>query len=83
MMWAYVEDLKPGGLTICLDLDEGALFNDGGRDGNVGCDKEKAKHSPDGCGIDTFALRDIEVGEELLCIYADFDVVGGFQAFGL
>jgi len=84
MMWAYVADLTVDGLTIGVELDEGSLFNDGGTtDGNVGCDEEAAQHFPHGCDMNYFALRDIRAGEELLCIYSDFDVPDGWGLFGL
>jgi len=76
MLWTYAEDIQGKGLTICLDLDEGAMFNDGGADANVGCDKENAP-------LHFYALRDIREGEELLCTYDDFLLVEGLEALGL
>ena len=95
MMWAYVEDvakhsapnattgIKDEKLSICVDLDEGSILNDADVEPNLGCDKEAAKLISSDCEVDYFALRDINKGEELFVVYADFDVADGWSTFGL
>lgn len=83
--WAYVENINGKNLTICLDVDEGALLNNGGKrsETNIGCDEEAAKKLNMDCELHDFALRDIRKGEELLCDYADFDEPDGWREFGM
>ena len=84
MEWAYVQQVDQG-LIICVDLDEGALLNDGRKqETNIGCDPEAAaKLNGHVCGVSDFALRDIQKGEELLVAYDDFDAPDGWSSFGL
>ena len=63
-------------LFINVDLDEGCFVNADGSDNgdlvNMGCDEEGAKKVRGGCEHNDFALRDIKMGEEILCLYGDF-----------
>jgi hypothetical protein len=88
LMWAYVQDLAMDGeeekLVISLDMDDGSLCNDGDSMANIGCDSEAAEFVQYGCKLNYFALRDIEAGEELECMYGNFvPADGGWNAFGL
>ena len=48
-----------------------------------GGDKEAAKQERGGCKQNYFALRDINVGEEILLDYGDFAIAHGWEWFGL
>ena len=82
-MKAYIQDIGDGDLRISVDLDEGSFCNDGGDDGNMGWDKKAAKEYEGGYKENYFALGDIKPGEELECLYAQFDVPTGWSKFGL
>ena len=97
MQFSYVQDLGPAtpadkhdddsyyDLCITVDLDDGAYMNadwsDEGNLQNVGFVK-----GPDGevlgNGQEYYALRDIAVGDELLCNYDEFGV-SDWEPFGL
>jgi hypothetical protein len=79
---AYVQDVGDGDLRISVDLDEGCFCNNGGSDGNMGCDEEAAKEYEGGCKDNYFALKDIKAGDEIECSYGQF-AVGGWHTFGL
>ena len=94
LQWAYVEDFSPPHkkdgnaqqqqrrqLAICVDLDEGSFCNDGGPSGNLGCNAELSQIAD--CKSNYFALRDIQAGEELECVYKQFVILSGWEHFGL
>lgn len=86
LAWAYIHHMGDGLLRIALDLDEGALFNDGSGpygEHNIGCVEESATEYTGGCRDHFFAVRDIEAGEELLCAYEEFAIQFGWKIFGL
>ena len=91
LQWAYVQDVSKGedgelpSLKISVDLDEGSFCNDAEdeSDHNMGCHPNLASQVDGGCTSNYFALRDIEVGEELLCDYSSFAISHGWQEFGL
>jgi hypothetical protein len=88
LQWAYVqvmeEDLGPdlSRLLISVDLDEGSLMNSGYDNPNIGF-PEDSETGVLATGLQFFALRDVPVGEELLCNYDDFVVSDGWAVFGL
>mmetsp|Transcript_3262 Transcript_3262/g.4399 ORF Transcript_3262/g.4399 Transcript_3262/m.4399 type:complete len:337 (-) Transcript_3262:258-1268(-) len=100
LMWAYVQDFAEDeseelgeGLRVVVDLDEGALCNNGGRKhGNLGWTSDSDKYHPvpleDASRTYTkrshpfVALRDIKAGEEFLCLYDQF-FVGHWDLLGL
>jgi hypothetical protein len=76
--WSYVDyDNK-----INVDLDEGALCNDGEDEGNIDLDENRSGmlHVPP--GIQLFATRNISKDEELLCNYDGFSSAS-WSDFGL
>mmetsp|Transcript_18066 Transcript_18066/g.26497 ORF Transcript_18066/g.26497 Transcript_18066/m.26497 type:complete len:249 (-) Transcript_18066:131-877(-) len=87
LQWAYVQSFSDeendyeSDLLICADLDEGSFMNSASYDEepNVGCTPSPEEK----CKDNMYALRDIEVGEELLCNYGDFAVPHGWQSFDL
>lgn len=81
IQWAYVQAF--GVPLICVDLDECSFMNNGSYEANIGCIPEAAELLPGGCKENYFALRDIEVGEELLCSYGEFAISDGWEWFGL
>jgi hypothetical protein len=78
MQWSYVDYDK----TIIVDLDEGALCNDGGDEGNIDLDEKRSEmlHVPP--GIQLFATRNISQDEELFCNYGGFSSAA-WSDFGL
>lgn len=89
LTWAYVQPILGDNgvnLLISIDLDEGALCNDGAREelgSNMGCDEDAAKSYSGGCKENYFALDGIAAGEELLCSYYDFAIEDGWIYYGL
>lgn len=94
LQWAYVQSLsdrdeKTEEAFVSVDLDAGSFINSYNLgDGeeippNLGCHPEAAKHEPGGCEHNYFALRDIEVDDELLLDYGEFAVSTGWEWFGL
>mmetsp|Transcript_988 Transcript_988/g.1740 ORF Transcript_988/g.1740 Transcript_988/m.1740 type:complete len:266 (-) Transcript_988:833-1630(-) len=89
LQWAYVQDVSKDGevpnLKISVDLDEGSFCNDASDENghNMGCDPNLASQVDGGCQSNYFALRDIQMGEELLCDYSSFAVSHGWRDFGL
>lgn len=89
LTWAYVQPILGDNgvnLLISIDLDEGALCNDGAREelvSNMGCDEDAAISYSGGCKENYFALDDIAAGEELLCSYYDFAIEDGWIYYGL
>ncbi len=82
---AYVQDMGDGDLRVSVDLDEGCFCNGESSDtgGNMGCDEEAARNFEGGCIDNYFALKDIKAGEEVVCLYGQFVVPGGWKEFGL
>jgi len=86
LQWAYVKSFGPDkkkDAMICADLDEGSFMNgdyEGGESANLACvgGDESCKQT-----LDLTAIRDIEVGEELICKYGDFAISKGWKWFGL
>ena len=79
LQWAYGEE----GPRIAVDLDEATMCNDGGWEaegGNVGCDEDDPAMD---CERYMYAIRDIELGEEILCVYAQFDDPNSWEDMGL
>jgi hypothetical protein len=73
-------------LRVSVDLDEGSYMNSEDDDPNVGClvdDEERMTGKGLSCQHHFFALRDIRVGEELLCSYGAFAWSDGWSEFGL
>jgi len=76
---------------VSVDLDAGSFINSHGdwlgvgeeSPPNLGCHAEAANNEPGGCEHNYFALRDIDVGEELLLDYGEFAEETGWQWFGL
>jgi hypothetical protein len=68
LQWGYVDYLP----KINVDLDEGALCNDGGNESNVDFDEGRSSMFPVRPGIQLFANRNISKDEELLCYYGGF-----------
>ncbi|KAL7430751.1 hypothetical protein ACHAXM_002342 [Skeletonema potamos] len=63
--WAFMQDLtNDGNAVLCLDMDGGALFNDGSPYHNIEC-KERSS-------LNKYANREIRKGEELTEFYEDF-----------
>jgi len=63
--WAFMQDLtNDGNAVLVLDMDGGALFNDGSPYHNI---ENKEKSS-----LNKYAIRDIQEGEEITEIYEDF-----------
>jgi hypothetical protein len=76
--WSYVDyDNK-----INVDLDEGALCNDGGDEGNIDIDEKRSGLFPVRPGIQLFASTNISQDEELLCNYGGFSSAA-WSDFGL
>lgn len=96
LQWAYVQTLSNNAemnekAFVSVDLDAGSFINSygdwqGGDEDippNLGCHKEASKTEPGGCEHNYFALRDIEVDDELLLDYGEFAVSTGWKWFGL
>lgn len=69
--YAFSETLSNGTKSVSLDFDNGSFINHGGKDkANIGC--------PTGMNIvkceDSYALRDIHAGEEILDDYTSYNV---------
>ena len=81
LYWSYTAwDYQYKGYTQSVDLDDSALCNDSinGETQNVGCDVE-ASQRHEGIGNDkeacqkySYAIKDIQPGDELLCMYSSF-----------
>ena len=81
LQWAYTEEDDDERPRVAVDLDEATMCNDGGNEeGNVGCDADDPAMD---CKRYNYALRDIEVGEEILCIYSQFADSGLWKEMGL
>lgn len=77
--WSYVDMHH----KINVDLDEGALCNDGGStDKNIDIDKKLSNLFLVRPGMQLFAMRYIGKDEELLCDYESFSSMG-WRQFGL
>jgi hypothetical protein len=90
--WAYVADIYIGtdgkryfpetndetkvSYKWRIDIEEGSIINNEADSPNIGCDLEAAKEVKGGCRVASWALRDLEVGEEILMDYGDFVVDG-------
>jgi hypothetical protein len=83
LVWSWIQRLVPRGpLVIVMDLDNGSLMNEGREDEgwedpNVKCGKE------DWCDFEYYAIKDIEVGEEILCDYREFAMLNAWVDMGL
>lgn len=88
LQWAYTI-LDDDEYYVGVDLDEASICNDGGEnDSNVvlATDEEfKNAHMQEGDEwfLYEVAARDINAGEELLCLYKEFDRLNGWEALGL
>ena len=81
LQWAYGEDDDDDRPMMVVDLDESTMCNDGGKEGgNVGCDEDDPAMD---CERYEYAIRDIELGEEILCVYAHFDNPNSWEDMGL
>lgn len=87
LVWCYPfleNDDDEHSVVMACDLDEGSLINDEDaaydpvypsedqHTKNIGCDEDAAKKHQGGCKYTEFALRDIEVGDEIIAAYGDF-----------
>mmetsp|Transcript_18300 Transcript_18300/g.30363 ORF Transcript_18300/g.30363 Transcript_18300/m.30363 type:complete len:322 (-) Transcript_18300:213-1178(-) len=79
LQWSYVMDQN-----IYCDLDEGSFCNNGddSKDENIDLDETASAKFITKAGMQLFATRDIEKGEELVCNYASF-ASGRWSPFGL
>lgn len=88
LQWAYTI-LDDDEYYVGVDLDEASICNDGGEnDANVvlATDEEfKKAHIQEGDEwfLYEVAARDIKAGEELLCLYKEFDRLNGWEQLGL
>lgn len=88
LQWAYTI-LDADEYYVGVDLDEASICNDGGEnDANVVLvtDEEfKKAHMEEGDKwyLYEVAARDIKAGEELLCLYKEFDRLNGWEQLGL
>ena len=81
LQWAYAEEDDDERPRMAVDLDEFTMCNDGGKEGgNVSCDEDDPAMD---CEIYEYAVRDIEAGEEILCVYAHFEEPGTWVEMGL
>jgi len=80
LQWAYAElNIEEEAYLVSVDLSMSSMCNDGrSEDGNIGFDEAV---DPDGLYI--HALRDIEVGEEVLCNYGSFSNELAWSKLGL
>jgi len=63
--WSFMQDLtNDGNAVLCLDMDGGALFNDGSPHQNMQYKEEWS--------LNRYARRDIQEGEEITDLYDDF-----------
>lgn len=63
--WSFMQDLtNDGNAVLCLDMDGGALFNDGSPHQNM---QYREKWS-----LNRYASRDIQKGEEITELYGEF-----------
>jgi len=68
MEWVWQQDFTDSGnVVLCLNLDEAVFFNDGGGEGKTNMELKEPT------GLDFYANRDIEVGEELVYDYSQFE----------
>mmetsp|Transcript_21057 Transcript_21057/g.21369 ORF Transcript_21057/g.21369 Transcript_21057/m.21369 type:complete len:232 (-) Transcript_21057:145-840(-) len=82
IQWSYIETIN-GTFVLSVDLDDGSFMNSGGpswgsEETNIGYDLAR-----DSSRMGLFALKDIAVGEELLCDYDHFDKDEAWDHFGL
>ena len=83
LQWAYGERDDDDRPRMVVDLDEAAMCNDGGWEaegGNVGCDEDDPAMD---CERYMYAIRDIELGEEILCEYSQFSHPSSWKDMGL
>mmetsp|Transcript_10023 Transcript_10023/g.21148 ORF Transcript_10023/g.21148 Transcript_10023/m.21148 type:complete len:260 (-) Transcript_10023:360-1139(-) len=88
LYWAYTEwDEQAQRHFQSVDLDDSALCNDGRNkeDQNLGCDPEGSlSHGDVGCNKYSYATKDIQPGDELMCLYSAFSSgVEGANTLGL
>jgi len=79
-------DEKGARLVIACDLDEGSFVNHAVNHDELtfGCDAEAALEYPgEGCMMHSFAVRDINAGEELKADYQAFAEADEWETFGL
>lgn len=84
--WSWVQTFENGTSRIAIALDDGSLCNDAGDTANIGCNEEFSKSYEGGCVHNYIALRDIKLGDELLCDYSSFVTNGpdgGWKQFSL
>lgn len=78
--WMYVEKSEDE-YYISVDLDDGSFVNNAGP--SFGVEPNIADLLDDKSTNLMVAIKDIAVGEELLCDYSDFDQIEGWDYFGL
>lgn len=85
LLWSWVQRLeRDGPLVIVADFDNGSLLNEG-RD-EIGWDKPNVRCGKEGdemCMMEYYATDDIKTGEELLCDYREFALLGAWRNMGL
>ena len=81
LQWAYAQKDDDERPRMAVDLDEITMCNDGGyEEGNVSCDGDDPSMD---CKRYEYAIRDIDAGEEILCVYAQFEEDGSWEEMGL
>ncbi|CAB9531042.1 expressed unknown protein [Seminavis robusta] len=91
LQWAYVQSISDQSAEVdkplvSVDLDAGSFINtvtEEDEEPNLGCHEQAALEHKGGCQQNYFALKDIQVGEELLLDYGDFAIREGWEWFGL
>jgi hypothetical protein len=90
IQWSYVHAIpgvaNKGATQISTDLDNMTFVNQvmtEDEDPDAGCLPEWEARHPGGCWMNTYALRDIKDGEEILIDYTEFAIADGWSKFGL
>lgn len=85
LLWSWVQRIeKDGPLVIVADFDNGSLLNEG-RD-EPGWDKPNVRCGKEGdemCMMEYYATDDIKTGEEILCDYRGFALLGAWRNMGV
>ena len=85
LLWSWVQRLEMDGpLVIVADFDNGSLLNEG-RD-EIGWDKPNVRCGKEGdemCMMEYYATDDIKTGDEILCDYRGFALLGAWRNMGL
>jgi len=79
--WSWNQRIPVDGpIMIAVDVDASSLLNHPNHDqeANIQCGKEE----DDVCEVDYYAVRDIKMGDEILCHYSDF-AEPAWHSFGL